>query len=114
MKTTESHIYSAFIMLANTLKKPVYIGESTLKKLRKSNKYFNEPNVLVDKYLTVGAWSLAKSYHGYQIEEMGNEGGGISHPLTSNAMKSTQFYDALHFALSVIRFQQNEARRGEV
>ena len=105
-RVTDGNVYSAFILLANRLNKTVYIGESTLKGLRKRNKYFHEPKLLAEKYLTVGSWSLGYSGWGWQIEEMSNEDGGISHPLGLEAKKSREFYDCVHFALRTLDYKR--------
>ena len=105
-RVTESQVYSAFILLANRLNKTVYIGASTLKKLRRANKYFNEPKSVAPKYLTVGSWSLDHSVWGWQITEMANEGGGIAHPLGGEARKSREFCDAIYFSVRVLDYKR--------
>ena len=103
-RTTESNVYSAFIMLANALDKPVYIGAKQLAKLKKANPYFIEPKKLVTNYLTVGAWVL-QNYPNWRIVEIFNDGGAESHPLGNECFKASEFYDVVHFALRVLHLK---------
>jgi hypothetical protein len=50
----------------------------------------------------VGAWRL-DYYGGYQVEEICNEGGGISHPLNRRRMTASEFYYACDFAIEALR-----------
>lgn len=65
-KINKSHIYAAFIRLANALNKPVYIDKATKAKFLKDNKYYPQPKIVAEKWNEVGSWQLdyASCYDG--------------------------------------------------
>jgi hypothetical protein len=103
-KITKSLVYTGFVHLANALNKPVFIDERTLKQLIKANHYFAKPARVALNYHEVGSWSLSynSTYGGWIIEEMQNERGGISHPMTSDRRSASEFINSISFAMSAL------------
>lgn len=107
-KVTKSLVYTAFVHLANALNKSVFIDERTLKKLIKANQYFAKPDKIALNYHEVGSWSLSYNslYGGWIVEEMDNERGCISHPITSDRRSTSEFIDCINFAMSTIYLKE--------
>jgi hypothetical protein len=59
-----------------------------------------------DNRAHVGAWTLDcnPTYGGYVIEEIANEGGGVTQPFGSMRRNAREFCDAVYFAENAIRF----------
>jgi len=58
-----------------------------------------------ENHARVGAWTLDHNaiYGGYVIEEMYNEGGGVSQPFGSMRRSARDFCDAVAFAENALR-----------
>lgn len=55
----------------------------------------------------IGSWRLdyIGCYGGYCIEEIENDKGEISHPLTGNRLPLSEMYDALHLATLALEYK---------
>lgn len=109
-RITNAHVYAVFIRLCNRLEKKCYISAMTLKAFCKNNKYFPQPEHIAEKYNEIGSWSLHNYLGRWSIQEMHNEGGGISHPLSNDAKTSREFVDALQFSLTLLYFCEKEKK----
>jgi hypothetical protein len=84
MRTTKSNVESAFTYLCQALGKRI-----------------------ATRYDDVGAWRLDyMPGHGYQIEEIVNEHGGISDPLRMRCMKAEAFYDAAWMTIRALDLKE--------
>jgi len=96
--TTQELIYIQFIYLCNELKKPCYIAESELKKMIKDYPYFPEIDIKGSPKI-VGSWKLDKfRSFGWTIEQITNEHGGVTYPVTNNRFPTKDFSNALYLA----------------
>ena len=60
----------------------------------------------------VGCWRLSynPTYGGAAIEEIYNEGGGITHPMGSSRLKAYEFCRATDFAISAIDIDRKKRK----
>jgi hypothetical protein len=62
-----------------------------------------------ESYGDVGGWRLDYNgvYGGFVVEEIVNEGGGITHPLGEGRRRARDFVDAVRFATRVIEARES-------
>lgn len=87
MRTSRKEINSVFEMLCQALGK-------------KQTQNYND----------IGTWSIDHNpyYGGYVIEEVHNEGGGITHPFGETRHSAYEFVTAMRFALRAITLDRKE------
>jgi hypothetical protein len=106
---TRKDAYKAFTRLAAALGKT---WSDDYGNLFKGDYY--EPDLLEEKLWTrtgnenrayVGAWTLDHNsvYGGFVIEEIHNDGGGVSQPFGSMRRNAREFCDAVYFAENALR-----------
>lgn len=63
-------------------------------------------------YNDVGAWRLDYSAgHGYNIEEICSDKGGVTHPFGPTRFKGEEFYDLISFTLRAIQLDRTNCEK---
>jgi hypothetical protein len=67
---------------------------------------------IATSYNDVGAWRLDENtvYGGWNIEEIHNKGGGVSHPFGPMRHKSSEFVAMMSFAMDAIAIAKKKRR----
>lgn len=88
MRTTKGNVESAFKYLCQALGKRI-----------------------ATKYNDVGAWRLdhMAGYGGWNIEQISNEGGAVSHPFGSDRMQAEAMYNACWMAIRAVEMSKKDA-----
>ena len=103
-------IINMFMHLCNEMGKSACISTSEIECVRKWGTDTWYPWCKVVPYGTIGAWQLdyVACYGGWNIEEVCNDKGGISHPMGSKRYKQTEFFSTMCFAREILRIRNSD------
>ena len=115
-RVRKMELLNPFMHLCKDMGKKAFIGESDLKAVEKWGSDYWTPPCEIVSYKTVGAWRLdyAGCYGGWVIQEIDNEGGGISNPFGARRHKAGELLNMIYFARQMYRLiKQKEGKANE-